>query len=115
MATRDPTSTGAFGAPPPEVTDLATLCREDFAALDAPLRVIRPDGEVALTVASTHALPAHALRAMPPFSVVLRGPREQPLRQGMFAVDHPSRGRMQLFLVPIAGSATAIDYEVIFN
>ena len=105
MATPDPSAPA----------DLATLCREDFAALDAPLRVIRPDGEVALTVTSTHALPAHALRAKPPFSVVLRGPREQPLRQGTFAVEHPSRGRLQIFLVPIARSAAAIDYEAIFN
>lgn len=110
-----PSAAGPPAAPLPGHADLALLCREDFATLDTPLRVIRADGEVALTVKSTHPLPGHALRAAPPFSVILQGPLEQPLAQGTFAVDHPSRGRLQLFLVPVARGRTAIDYEAIFN
>ena len=89
--------------------------REDFAALDAPLRVVLAVGEVALTVKSTHALPPHPLRATPPFSVILQGPRDKALPQGTYAIEHPSRGRLDLFLVPIGQSAAAIDYEAIFN
>jgi hypothetical protein len=96
------------------MSDRPTLRREDFSSLDAPLRVTLRDGVVPLTVKSTHALPAHALREAP-FSVVLQGPLQSPLPQGTFAVEHPVRGRFDLFLVPIARSATAIDYEAVFN
>jgi hypothetical protein len=96
------------------MSDDGNLEREDFASLAAPLRVLLRDGVVLLTVKSTHALPAHALRAAP-FSVVLQGPAQTPLPQGTFAVEHPVRGRFDLFLVPIARSAASVDYEAVFN
>lgn len=95
--------------------DPIALCREDFADLDAPIRVLLRDAAVPLTVKSTHPLAAHALRATPPFTVVLQGPLDKPLSQGTFAVEHPRRGRVDLFLVPIARSAAGIDYEAVFN
>jgi len=96
------------------MSDDNSLSLEDFASLDGPLRVVLRDGVVPLTVKSTHALPAHALRAAP-FSVLLQGPVTAPLQQGTFAVEHPLRGRFDLFLVPVARSPTAIDYEAVFN
>jgi hypothetical protein len=92
-----------------------TLSLDDFATLTAPLLVPTRDAPIALRVKSTQALPPHALRATPPFSVIFEGPLDRALRQGTFAVDHPVHGRMEVFLVPIARSATGIDYEAVFN
>ena len=50
-----------------------------------------------------------------PFSVVLRGPREPLLPQATHALLHPSLGRVDVFLVPIAQDAQAARYEATFN
>lgn len=70
---------------------------------------------VPLRVRSARPLPQHALRETPPFAVILEGPLDLPLRQGTFAVDHPERGRMELFLVPVARTASGMEYEAVFN
>jgi len=107
--------------PPPSATTNdpasmpAMLRREDFVDLDAPLRVVLPGGDFPLMVVSTQALPEHALRSTPPFSILLRGPRERALPQGTYTIDHPSLGRVELFLVPVGQGAATIDYEAIFN
>lgn len=94
---------------------LDTLSIDDFSPLEAPLLVPAPQAPIALRVKSTHALPPHALRATPPFSVIFEGPLDRALRQGTYAIDHPVRGRLELFLVPVARTAAGIDYEAVFN
>ncbi|MFO1312332.1 MAG: hypothetical protein U1F41_09740 [Burkholderiales bacterium] len=97
------------------MASLETLTLADFATLAAPLLVPARDGPIPLRVKSTRALPPHALRATPPFSVIFEGPLDRVLRQGTFPIDHPALGRMELFLVPVARTATGIDYEAVFN
>jgi hypothetical protein len=90
---------------------------EDFRGLDGPLLVegaANPPANVALTVESVDALPAHRMREAP-FSLVLRGPRAPALAQGTYVVGHPRLGPVQLFLVPIAQDAQGMRYEVTFN
>ncbi len=50
-----------------------------------------------------------------PFSLVFEAPLEVRLDQGMRAMSHPDLGSMDLFLVPIAPTATASRYEALFN
>lgn len=97
------------------MASLDTLSLDDFSALGAPLVVHASNVRVPLRVKSAQALPVHALRATPPFSVILEGPLDFPLRQGTFAVDHPVHGRLELFLVPVARTTTGLDYEAVFN
>ncbi|MFO1304125.1 MAG: hypothetical protein U1F54_10360 [Burkholderiales bacterium] len=94
---------------------LDKLTIDDFAPLASPLLVSASPAPVPLRVKATRALPPHALRATPPFSVIFEGPLDRALHQGTYALDHPVLGRMEVFLVPVARTATGIDYEAVFN
>jgi hypothetical protein len=49
------------------------------------------------------------------FSLVFRGPLDQPLEQGMYPMTHEKMGTESLFLVPIAREADGFHYEAVFN
>ena len=90
----------------------------DFRDLPTPLTLeVSVAGAVQnlqFAVQSIDALPAHRLRPEP-FSMILEGPLVPALPQASYRVQHPRLGPLDLFLVPIARSATAIRYEVTFN
>jgi hypothetical protein len=48
------------------------------------------------------------------FSLVFRGPVDQPLAQGIQSLDHGTLGELVLFLVPIGPDATGMRYEAAF-
>jgi hypothetical protein len=49
------------------------------------------------------------------FSLVWRGPRALRLEQRIYAVRHPSLGRMELFLVSLGADAQGMRYEAVFT
>ena len=49
------------------------------------------------------------------FSLVFRGPLDQPLEQGSYPLTHETMGAESLFLVPIAHEADGFRYEAVFN
>lgn len=49
------------------------------------------------------------------FSLVFRGPLEQPLEQGLYLMTHERMGEESLFLVPIGREADGYHYEAVFN
>lgn len=49
------------------------------------------------------------------FSLVFRGPLDQPLDQGLYLMTHATMGAERLFLVPIAREADGFRYEAVFN
>jgi hypothetical protein len=49
------------------------------------------------------------------FSLIFRGPLEQPLRQRIHKLIHPTLGTLELFLVPVGQDEAARFYEVVFN
>lgn len=49
------------------------------------------------------------------YSLVFRGPLEQPLQQGLFPMSHKKMGNGDLFLVPIAREGDGYRYEAVFN
>jgi hypothetical protein len=58
--------------------------------------------------------PAAAVR-QERFSIVFRGPRERPLGQGTYQMQHDHLGAFELFLVPIGQDHTGVYYEAVFN
>jgi hypothetical protein len=49
------------------------------------------------------------------FSVVFRGPRDKPLEQGMYQMQHDQLGGFDLFLVPVGRDHDGVYYEAVFN
>jgi hypothetical protein len=52
-----------------------------------------------------------------PFSLIFTGPKELPLQQRIYELEHPSLGALEIFLVPIgpeAGTAR-LRYQALFN
>ena len=49
------------------------------------------------------------------FSLVFRGPLDQPLEQALHTMTHEILGTENLFLVPIAREADGFRYEAVFN
>jgi Domain of unknown function (DUF6916) len=51
----------------------------------------------------------------PPFSIILRGPRDRRLPQKIYTVRHATLGEMEIFLVPVAVDEKGYHYEAVFN
>jgi hypothetical protein len=95
---------------------LNELPAEDFEALlQQPLPARFAEVDVTLTVDSVWRSPYPTGRAIPGFSVFLRGPREPRLAQGLVTLQHPVHGPLELFMTPIGSDVKGIRYEVVFN
>lgn len=49
------------------------------------------------------------------FSIVFRGPVDQPMAQGIRQFRHPDMGSFELFIVPIKQDGEGYQYEAVFN
>lgn len=95
---------------------LDQLRPEDFESLIGHRLVVESDsGTLACELTHVKRLPPHTLRALPPFAMILRGSRQQPLRQGMYTLLHPEHGPLKLFMVPIGPDGDGLGYEITVN
>lgn len=98
---------------------LDKLTQEDFAKhLNQSFQLRSDAGDLQLelieaTAIRTTGTPPDGKRA--PFSVVFRGPKEIPLEQMMYDLEHREMGRIGLFMVPIGPDGQGMLYEVVFN
>ena len=91
------------------------LTRQDFENLGPrSLKVLAADGEIDLTVLGLRDLPNPSPRAHP-FAVILEGPSNPLLPQAILPLVHPTLGRLDVFVVPIAQDARHTRYELVFN
>lgn len=91
------------------------LTRKDFAGLaEGSLAIEHEGARLPMRVAELQDLPATPTRPEP-FSMVLEGPSDPFLKQGIRKVVHPSLGVIELFMVPIARTREHAKYELIFN
>lgn len=91
------------------------LTRNDFAdCLESVFRVGPASGDqIELTLQQVSELgscPGHET-----FSIILHGPAEKMLQQGIYAFEHDRLGLQEIFIVPIARNEQGISYEAIFN
>ena len=49
------------------------------------------------------------------FSLLFRGPLDQPLDQRIYSIEHDAMGRLDLFLVPVDQRKQGFFYEAYFN
>ncbi|HEV6968245.1 MULTISPECIES: DUF6916 family protein [Roseateles] len=51
----------------------------------------------------------------PPFSLTFEAPAEPALPQRIYRLEHPQLDAVDLFLVPVARTATGLHYEAVFG
>ena len=96
---------------------LQDLTVESFKPhLNETFHIATKDAPLALTLTEAETVggaPAEGARQA--FSLVFRGPEDPFLEQQVYAVEHASLGRIELFMVPIGKAEDGFDYEVIFT
>jgi hypothetical protein len=97
---------------------LKTLTRHEFEPLLGDSFHVRlEDTEVDLVLTEADDLgSASPNEQRTPFALLFVGPPSPRLRQGTYRLEHPGRGPLDIFLVPIDVDASgAPRYEAIFN
>ncbi|MHC4219850.1 MAG: DUF6916 family protein [Planctomycetota bacterium] len=98
---------------------LDKLTREDFAKhLNKRFRLRSEAGELQVELIEATAIDTAGKRPdgqRAPFSLVFRGPKEVPLAQMIYDLEHQEMGSLDLFLVPIGPDEEGMLYESVFN
>lgn len=95
-------------------TDIATLKLDHFAShLDAIFQMHSPAGVLPLRLTKAEAL-GHAKRAGGAFSLIFVAPVGPWLPQSTYAIEHPTLGAMNMFLVPIGPVSDGNGYQAVF-
>jgi hypothetical protein len=75
------------------------------------------DDATRLTALLIEARPGHYahVKGRAPFSLTFEAPPEPALPQRIYRLVHAQLGSLDLFLVPVARSATGLHYEAVFG
>lgn len=97
-------------------TPLNEIPAEDFESLLGQAIACRSDaGELTLVLVQVERSPYPTGRAQPGFSLLLRGPLQPCLGQGLLALPHPRHGELVLFFSPLGRDAAGMQYQIVFN
>jgi hypothetical protein len=95
---------------------LDKLRKEDFEPLvGRNLKVTAGDATTELEVAEARELKSPSPRGTPPFRLILRSREGWRATQGMFRVEHPTLGTLEMFAVPVGPDSLGLCYEILFN
>ncbi|UXI69281.1 DUF6916 family protein [Tahibacter amnicola] len=96
---------------------LQDVAVEEFEALlGQQIRISSEGHERLLQLKEVKRLQNPSPRPTPPFSVVLRDVGvDRHFSQGIYSLDLPPRGTLDLFIVPIGPDGTGMCYEITFN
>jgi hypothetical protein len=97
--------------------DLATASHAQFeSSVGQTFELAAPTVPIPLTLAEARrAGPAHTGATRDPFVLTFHGAPTLRLPQGIYRLEHPAFGTMEIFLVQIAADATASHFEAVFN
>lgn len=97
-------------------TPLDQIAAEDFTALVGQgLPAQAAEHRFELRVETVEVSPHPTGRHLPGFSLQLRAPAGLAFGQGVFAIEHPRHGTLELFMTPIGRDASGLLYEAVFN
>lgn len=97
-------------------TPLDQIPAADFAALmGLTLPACAAGRQFELRVRAVDVSPHPSGRALPGFAVQLQGPPDLGLGQGVYVVEHPRHGSLDLFMTPVRHDAEGLVYEAVFN
>lgn len=93
--------------------DLAELKAEHFSGLvGAPFQIV--DSEWVLTLRAVERLKSPSPRGEP-FALSFAGPAQTRGAQGIYRLQHPQLGILEIFLVPVAPVDGLPQFEAVFN
>ena len=99
----------------PSAVDLSKLSIDDFAPHQAAIfNMEGPDGEVLLRLVKAEISGGQG-RQSRAFSLLFAAPAGAWLPQAIYRIAHPTRGAMELFLVPIGPIAEGNGYQAVFT
>ena len=95
---------------------LDRLRREDFEPLvGQKLKARVGDASVELELAEATPLKSPSPRETAPFRLILRSRENWRGPQGIYRIEHPSLGPIEMFVVPIGPDGQGLCYEALFN
>ena len=95
---------------------LDRLRKEDFEALiGQKIHVAAGNASAELEVAEASALKSPSPRETPPFRLILRSREGWRAPQGIFRIEHPTLGTLEMFAVPVGPDSLGLCYEILFN
>ena len=95
---------------------LENLALTDFEPyLDTPMVFRAANAEFSLTLAEALPLKQPSPRPVAPFRLTFRSPERYRVPQGLYELQHPQHGPIQLMMVPLQPDAHGALFEVIFN
>ena len=97
--------------------DLATASRSHIAAcVGQRFEIPASPGPIIIELAEVRPLGAAAPgTTREPFALTFRGAPALRLPQRIYRLENATLGILEIFLVPIAGDATASQFEAVFN
>jgi hypothetical protein len=95
-----------------ESTDLSTLRLENFAALlEQEFSVL--ETPYTFKLLSANAAPTRPNAPRDAFSLLFVSP--VPAQQGIYVLHHPSLGKLEIFMVPVAQAGAGVQLEAVFS
>jgi len=95
---------------------LDRLRKEDFDSLiGQTLKATVGDASADLELAEATSLKSPSPRETPPFRLILRSRENWRGPQGIYRIEHPSLGPIEMFIVPIGPDGQGLCYEALFN
>jgi len=97
--------------------DLAAITAESLTPyVGQTFDAVFTDGRLPLTLAEVQPLgAAHPNATRNPFRLAFHGTPELRLPQGIYRLEHPTLGALEIFLVQIRGDASTAKFEAIFT
>ncbi len=96
---------------------VAGLMRDDFAVhVGSVFTLVGAEGTtMPLTLVEAELGRSPAFQDRVPFALLFRSEVQQVVPQGIYRFEHPVMGELEIFIAPVARTATGIDYEAVFN
>lgn len=95
---------------------LERLRKEDFEPLIGhKIKVAVGESSTELEVAEASELKSPSPRQTPPFRLILRSREGWRAPQGLFRIEHPTLGDLEMFAVPVGPDGQGLCYEILFN
>ena len=96
---------------------LAGLAREDFAVhVGSVFNLLGEEGTtMPLTLVETEPGRGGVFDGRAPFALLFRSEVQQVVPQGLYQLEHPVMGLLEIGFGPVARTAAGIDYEAVFN